>query len=66
MQTSDGAVAVATSEAVALALDVAGLGHRALAWFADAAIIATFWFTVLFVFIALYFSLNVLIIRLRF
>jgi uncharacterized RDD family membrane protein YckC len=48
MQTSDGAVAVATSEAVALALDVAGLGHRALAWFADAAIIATFWFTVLF------------------
>lgn len=48
MQAPHDAVAVATPEAVALALDVAGLGHRALAWFADAAIIATFWFTVLF------------------
>lgn len=40
---------IATPEAVALDLDVAGLGHRALAWFVDAAFIATGWFTLLFV-----------------
>jgi len=39
---------VATAEALVLDLEVAGLGHRALAWFVDAAIIATAWFTVLF------------------
>lgn len=39
---------IATPEAVALDLDVAGLGHRGLAWCADAALIATAWFTALF------------------
>src|SRR5206468_2527491 len=42
-------VEIATPEAVALTLDVAGLGHRALAWLVDAGIIATAWFTALFV-----------------
>jgi len=37
---------IATPEAVALDIDVAGLGHRALAWLIDASIIATTWFTV--------------------
>lgn len=39
---------ISTPEAVALDLDVAGLGHRALAWCVDAALIATGWFTLLF------------------
>jgi uncharacterized RDD family membrane protein YckC len=40
---------IATPEAVALDFDVAGLGHRALAWCVDACLIATAWFTALFI-----------------
>lgn len=44
----DGTLQFATSEAVAVELEVAGLGYRALAWLIDAALLLTFWFTLLF------------------
>ena len=48
MSDSAGALQITTPEAVALDLELAGLGYRALAWLVDAGLIFVAWFTLLF------------------